>query len=59
MTYIIYDGQGSKWYYDNSTGKIVLYDKRTNSIGFQLNAQYVIIVLAVVVLWKEFRGWYG
>jgi hypothetical protein len=59
MTYIIYDGQGSKWYYDNGTGKIVLYDKRTNSIGFQLSAQYVIIVLAVVVLWKEFKGWYG
>jgi hypothetical protein len=59
MTYTIYDGQSSKIYYDAGTGKFVVYDKRSNSTGFTLNATYVIIVVAAVVLWTEFKGWYG
>ena len=57
--YTLYESNLSKWYYDDTTKKIVIYDKRSNSTGFQLNAEYVLIILAVTFIVYSFKEWYG
>ena len=57
--YTLYESGSSKWYYDNTNGKIVVFDKTSNSVGFQLNATYILIIVAVAFIMYEFTKWYG
>ena len=56
MTYTLYDSDKSKWYYDGSS--IVLFDKASSSVGLSLNATYVAIIIAIAVIWFQFKEWY-
>jgi hypothetical protein len=37
-------------YYDAATQKIVVYDKRTDSIGAQVNAYHLIALVCVIAM---------
>jgi hypothetical protein len=44
-------------YYDAVKQKIVVYDKRTNSVGAEFNVYYVLAVLCVVIFAYWYKKW--
>ena len=57
--YTMYDSPTSSLYYDNTNGKIVLYDKRSGSVGLGINATYIVIIITVAFLLYSFKEWYN